>query len=149
MSLGTSIAIGVHLLVAAGWTGSVGFVTLAVLPLARNGGLNATPLERVIDRLRFTSRLGAVLMLLSGGYLAGEYYTVERLTETTDGHVVIGMIVLWLVLTALVEIGAGRILEDVKQKKVRAPAKEYRRWFEAATLVAALLFVDAAMLSLA
>jgi hypothetical protein len=57
--------------------------------------------------------------------------------------------VLWLVLTALVEIGAGRILEDVKQKKVRAPAKEYRRWFEAATLVAALLFVDAAMLSLA
>lgn len=148
MSLETSIATGVHLLVAAGWTGSVGFVTLAVLPLARNGGLNATPLERLIDRLRFTSRLGAVLMLLSGGYLVWEYYTVDRLTETTDGHVVLGMILLWLVLTALVEVGAGRALEDVKQKKVRAPAKEYRRWFEAATLVAALLFVDAALLTL-
>lgn len=147
MSLGTSIALGAHLLAAAGWTGSVAFVTLAILPLARNGSLNATPLEHVIDRLRFTSRLGAVLMLVSGGYLAGEHYTAETLTETTAGHVVIGMILLWLVLTALVEIGAGRILEEVQQKKVRAPAKAYRRWFEAATLVAALLFVDAAMLS--
>ncbi|MFQ3293675.1 MAG: putative membrane protein [Halobacteriales archaeon] len=145
MSLGTSIAVGVHLLVAAGWTGSVGFVTLAVLPLARKGGLNATPLERMIDRLRFTSRLGAVLMLLSGGYLAGEEFTIERLTETGEGHLVIAMIVLWFLLTALVEIGAGRILEDVQQKKVRAPTKQYRRWFEAATVVAALLFVDAAM----
>lgn len=148
MSLGTSIAIGVHLLVAAGWTGSVGFVTLAVLPLARNGGLNATPLERIVDRLRFTSRLGAVLMLLSGGYLAGEYYTVERLTGEPEGHLVLGMILLWFVLTGLVEVGAGRVLADVKQKKVRAPAREYRRWFEAATLVAALLFVDAAMFAL-
>jgi hypothetical protein len=147
MSLGTSIAIGIHLLVAAGWTGSVGFVTLAVLPLARNGGLNATPLESVIDRLRFTSRIGALLMLLSGGYLAGEYYTVERLTETTAGHLVLGMVLLWFVLTALVEIGAGRILEEVQQKKVRAPARAYRRWFEAATLVSVLLFVDAALFS--
>jgi uncharacterized membrane protein len=87
-------------------------------------------------------------MLLSGGYLAGEFYTVERLTGTRDGHLVLGMIVLWLVLAALVEIGAGRVLEEVRQKKVRSPAREYRRWFQAATIVAVLLFVDAALLSL-
>ncbi|MFT4890930.1 MAG: putative membrane protein [Halobacteriales archaeon] len=147
MSLGITIAVAVHLLAAAGWTGSVGFVTLAVLPLARDGGLNATPLEGVVDRLRFASRLSAVLLLLSGGYLAVEYYTADTLTGTSNGHLVLGMIVLWLVLAGLIEVGGGRMLEDLRQKKVRAPAKEYRRWFEAATIVAALLFVDTALLS--
>jgi uncharacterized membrane protein len=148
MSLAITVAIAVHLLGAAAWTGSVGYVTVAVLPLARNGGLNATPLENMTDRLRFLSRVGAALMLLSGGYLAGEFYTVERLTGTRDGHLVLGMVVLWLVLAAFVEIGAGRVLEEVRQKKVRSPAREYRRWFQAATIVAVLLFVDAALLSL-
>jgi len=137
----------IHLSVGALWVGGVFVLTLVVLPVARDGGLDAAPLERMVGRFRTGSRLSALALFLTGGHLAGVLYTVDSLTGTRRGHLVIGMVVLWFVLAALVEVGAGRLLDGLREKRVRAPARDARSWFGAASAVGALLLVDAGLLA--
>jgi uncharacterized membrane protein len=137
----------IHLLVGAFWVGSVVFVTVGVLPVARDGDANAAPVERMVRRLTTISRASAVLMLITGGHLAGVGYTVENLTGTTRGHLVIGMVILWLALAGLVEVGAARLTDGLQKKKVRAPARDSDRLFWLASITGALLLVDAGLLS--
>lgn len=85
-----------HVLFAGLWTGSILFVSLAGLP---DGGA---------DWLRYISRASALVLLLTGGHLAGTRYTVESLTGTTAGWAVLTMLVLWAVLTGLVEVAASK-----------------------------------------
>ncbi len=136
----------VHLLVGALWVGSVVFFAGVVLPVARAGELNAGPLESMGRALTRGSRLASVLMLLSGGHLAGTRYTVASLTGTTNGNLVVAMVVLWLVLTALVEVGSGRLREGVSRRKVREPAANALGFFSAAAVVGVLLFLTAGAL---
>lgn len=146
MSVADAFVYGLHLLFAAAWVGGVAFVTLVVLPLARDGGLNATPLGSLVGGLRTVSRVSALVLLLSGGHMAATAYTVESLTGSARGHLVLAMVALWFVLAALVEVGGGKIARGTDDKKVREPAREARPLFLAATLVgAALLFVAAAL----
>lgn len=147
MSLVDGGVMALHLLFAAVWVGSVVFVTLAVLPLARAGDADAAPLERLVDRLSTVSRTSAVVMLLTGGHAAGSWYTVESLTGTGRGHLVLAMVALWLVLAALVEVGAARLRAGFEEKRVRAPARANRKWFLAASVVGVALFVDAGLLA--
>lgn len=137
----------VHLLVAGVWTGSVVFVTYAVLPAARDGAANAGPLATIVGKLRWLSRGSSLLLLLSGGHMAGAGYTVESLTGSPRGHLVLGMVALWFVLTGLVEVGGGKLADGFDRKKVREPAREARPFFLAATVVALLLLVDAGLLA--
>lgn len=137
----------VHLLFGAVWAGAVVFATLAVLPLARDGVANAEPLARVVGKLRTLSRVSAVVVLASGGHLAGTGYTVGSLTGTTRGHLVLGMVALWFVLTVLVEVGGGKLASGFDEKKVREPAREARPFFLAGSLVAVLLLLDAGLLA--
>lgn len=141
-----------HLIVGSAWVGSVLFVTLGVLPFARAGELNAAPLERILGRLTTVSRGSSVVMLLTGGHLAAQGYTFGGgtgfdLFGSTQGHLVLGMILLWLVLTALVEIGASRMTDGFVEKKVRSPAREHGRWFQVATVVGLLLLLDAGLIT--
>lgn len=136
----------VHMLFAGLWTGSVAFVTLAVLPTARDGTANAAPLVPVVGRLRWITRISALLMLLTGGHMAGTRYTVGSLTGSTRGHLVLAMVALWLILAVLVEIGAGRLADGLDRQKVREPAREARPFLLAATAVAVLLLLDAGVL---
>jgi uncharacterized membrane protein len=138
-----------HLLFGGVWTGSVVFVTLAVLPTAMNGVANAEPLVPVVSKLRNISRLSALVMLASGGHMAGAAanYTFESLASTTRGHLVIGMVVLWFVLIGLVEVGGGKLADGFEEKKVRDPAREARPFFLAATAVSLLLLLDAGLLA--
>lgn len=136
----------VHMLFAGIWAGSVVFVTLAVLPTARDGTANAAPLVPVVARLRWITRISAVLMLLTGGHMAGTRYTVESLTGSTRGYLVLAMVALWLLLTALVEIGGGKLADGLDRQKVREPAREARPFLLAATVVAVLLLLDAGVL---
>ena len=140
-------AYAVHLLLAGLWAGSVVFVTVGVLPSARNGSMGPEPLGAAIDRLRTVSRSSAVLLFVTGGYMAEQVYTAERLTGSTNGRLVIAMILLWLVLAALVEIGAGRISDGVDEKKVRDPARSATRLYQVASIVAALLLLIGGVLS--
>lgn len=135
-----------HLLVAALWTGSVVFVAYAVVPLARDGDMNASPLGAISGKLTTLSRASAVLLLLTGGHMAGTAYTVESLTGSPRGHLVLTMLVLWLVLTGLVEVAGSKLTDGTARDKVREPAREATRFFQGATVVALLLLVDAGLL---
>ncbi|MFB6073431.1 MAG: CopD family protein [Haloarculaceae archaeon] len=133
----------VHLLFAGLWTGSVLFVTWAVLPTAADGTSSAGTLSAITGRLKTVSRTSAVFLLLTGGYLAGVKYGGGALTSTTKGYLVIAMIVLWLALGGLVEVGASRLADGFDQQKVREPARQARPFFYAASVVAVLLLIDA------
>jgi uncharacterized membrane protein len=142
----TAVAV-THLLFAGLWTGSVIFLAVAVLPLATRGDLNAAPLASIADSTTTISRLSALLLFLTGGHLAGTRYTVDSLTGSFGGYLVLAMLALWLVLAALVEIGASRLSDGTDQDKVREPARAARRPLQLAAVVAALLLIDGGLLT--
>lgn len=133
----------VHLLFAAAWVGGVLFLTLGVLPLAREAEIEAAPVASMTGTLLWISRASAVALLLTGGHMAGTLYTVESLTGTTRGHLVLGMVALWLVLAALVEFAGNRMRAGLQEGYLRDPARSYTNWFRLASLVGILLLVDA------
>lgn len=124
----------IHFLFAALWTGSVVFVAVGVLPTARRDGVGAAALRGSLERLRLVSRISALVLLLTGGQLAGDGYTVESLLNTQDGQLVIGMIVLWVVLAGFVEIGGAKIIES-------GEAASGRRVLQLAAIIAILLLL--------
>jgi hypothetical protein len=146
MSLVNAGMYAVHLLFAGLWTGSVLFASYAVLPLARDGDLNAAPLAAVAGKLKTISRASALVLLLTGGHMAVQRYTVASLTGSGGGHLVLTMIALWFVLAGLVEVGAGKLTDGTGRDKVREPARDARRFFQGASLVAALLLLNSGVL---
>ncbi|AGB38079.1 hypothetical protein [Natronococcus occultus] len=144
----TFLAQATHLVFAALWAGSVFYVAFVVLPLARDGAFNSTkPLESISGKLTLLSRVSAVALLLSGGHLAGTGYTAEGLFNTINGQLVLAMVVLWLVLAALVEIGAKRFESGLNGKKLREPAADALPLFRAGAVVALLLLVVGAAIT--
>jgi len=137
----------VHLLFAGVWTGSVVFVTWGVLPTAMNGDANAAPLASIVGKLKVVSRTSALVLLLSGGHLAGAFYTVDSLTGGSRGHLVLSMVALWFILAALVEIGAGKLTDGFDNMRVREPAREARPFLLAASVAAALLLLNGGVLA--
>ena len=101
----------VHTLVGALWVGSVAFVAGVTVPAVTDGSLDAAPVETIADRLVSLPRGASVVMLFTGGYLAVSGHAVASLTGTARGHLVLGTLALWLVFTALVEIGRGRLVD--------------------------------------
>jgi len=142
-------AYAVHSLFAGLWTGSVLFVSLGVLPLARDGELNAAPLSSVAGTLRTVSRASAVVLLLTGGHMAAVRHTGESLFGTQGGYLVVAMVALWFGLMATVEVGTSRLTAGTERDKVREPARRARRLFQAASLLSVLLLIDAGLLSAA
>ncbi|MBV0922851.1 transporter [Halomicroarcula limicola] len=132
-----------HLVFAGLWAGSVLFTTYAVLPTAMNGDARPAPLSAMTGKLQTVSRASALLLLLTGGYLAQANYTVGSLTGSGRGHLVIAMVVLWFTLAALVEVGSAKLSDGFDRQKVREPAREARPFLLGASLVAVLLLVDA------
>ncbi len=142
------VATTAHLIFAAIWAGSVFFVAFVVVPLARDGAFNTTaPLETISTKLTTISRLSSLVLLLSGGHLAGTAYTSESLFSTFNGQLVLLMVALWLALTALVEIAAKRFESGLNGKKLREPARDALPLFRAAAVVGVALFVVAGALS--
>jgi uncharacterized membrane protein len=131
----------IHLLVAGLWAGSVLFVAAGLLPAARDGDLGATVLEGLIGRFRWGSRIAALLLLLTGGHLAGTRYTAETLFGSTRGYLVVAMVVLWFVMAGLIEVGSGRLLDGLDERKVREPARAATPLFTAATVAAVGLLI--------
>lgn len=139
-----------HSLFAGLWTGGVLFVTLAVLPLAKDGSLNAAPLSAVAEKLTTLTRTSAVVLLLTGAYMGvARSYTVDSLTGSTSGYLVLSMVVLWLLLAGMVEVGTGKLRDGTDQNKVREPARESRRFLLAGSVFAALLLVNSGLIAAA
>ncbi|MFP8890913.1 copper resistance protein CopD [Natrialbaceae archaeon A-CW2] len=137
----------VHLVFAAVWAGSVFYVAFVVLPLARDGAFNTTkPLEVLSSKLTMLSRVSAVVLLVTGGHLAGVLYSFDgeggpSLFSSTNGQLVIFMLVLWVALAALVEIGAKRFESGLNGKKLREPAQNALPMFRAAAVIGILLLI--------
>ncbi|MFB6152796.1 MAG: transporter [Halodesulfurarchaeum sp.] len=136
MSTATTVSLVIHLVFAGLWTGSVLFVAMGVLPLAGRDGVGPAAVAGITTRLTTVSRLSAVILLLTGGHLAGAQYTVADLTGSTAGYAVLAMVGLWLVLAVLVEVAASRINSETGH-----------RLMTAAAVVAALLLLDAGLLT--
>ncbi|PSP63358.1 transporter [Halobacteriales archaeon QH_8_67_36] len=143
MTLVDAAIYAIHLVFAGLWSGAVLFTSYAVVPMALNGDLRAGALDALTGKLRTVSRASSVLLLLTGGYLAVTGYTSESLLGSGRGHLVLTMVVLWFALASLVEIGASKLVDGTAKQKVRQPAAEARPFLLAASLVAALLLVDA------
>lgn len=137
----------VHTLFAGLWTGAVLFVTLAILPVARDGMLNASPLHAIAGKLKTISRVSALALLATGSHMAAVQHTSTTLFETQGGWLVLSMVGLWLFLMAAVEIGAKKLTDGTGRDKVREPAHEARLTFLVASALAALLLVNAGLLS--
>lgn len=152
MSTLDTAAVVVHQLFAALWIGSVVFVALAVLPLARDGDVDPSPLGTIVGRVLTLSRLSALLVLVSGAHvlywevLGGEL-ALEPLTGSGRGHLVLAMVACWLGLAATVEVGSSRLRAGLQAGKLREPAREALPWYRAAAAIAALVAVVAGLLA--
>lgn len=140
-----SVSAFLHLVFAAVWTGSVLFVTWGVLPSARTGTIDADALESIVGRLLVVSRGSAIVLFVSGGLLSSSYG--GQLTTTTEGALVLGMIVLWLLLIGFVEMAARTLKDGLASENVATAVAESRGRFRAAGVVALLLLIDAGLLT--
>ena len=138
----------VHTAFAALWSGSVLFVVAAVLPLAMDADVSPEAFGSVVTKLQWVTRVSALLMLLTGGHLAGTGYTVESLTGSPRGYLVLTMVVLWLGLAATVEIGSARAQRGVDDEKIREPARDARPFYLTAAVLAVGLLVVSGLLGM-
>lgn len=138
-----------HGLFAALWTGSVLFVAIAVLPAAGDGAFGPDALRMIVGRLRWITRTSALVTLLTGGHMAETYYTVDSLTGTGRGHLVLTMVALWLLLAAVVEIGSARARRSLDRGKKREPARLAKPFYYAGAAVSIGLLMVAGVLGLA
>ena len=145
-SVDITIGYVVHMLFAAVWTGGVLFVTYGVLPIARSGDIENEPFAHIVSRFLTLSRVSALVLFLTGGHLAGNLYTVESLTGSTRGYLVIAMLVIWFLLAGVIEVGTSKISDGLAERKLREPARKGRPFFLAASVLALLLLVDAGLL---
>lgn len=153
MSVVDSVMLVVHQLFAALWVGSVVFVALAVLPLARDSEIAREAIDTVIDRFVTLSRASAFFLLVTGAHLIGTRYTGDGLTDlgplltTGRGHLVLAMFGLWFGLAAIIEISSSRLRDGLDQGKLREPAHAALPWYRAAAIVALVLVVIGGLLS--
>ena len=147
MSIIDAIMWSVHVGFAVLWTGSVLFVALAVVPPATRGDIGGDALTAVVGRLRWITRIAALAFLASGGHMAGTLYSVETLTSTGRGHLVLTMLALWFLITGLVEVASGKLLDGVDAGKLREPARDAKPFFYGAAGLSVGLILTAGLLA--
>lgn len=136
----------VHTAFSALWAGSVLFVVAAVLPLAMDGEISPAAFGSAVSKLRWITRISALLLFVTGGHLAGTLYTVDTLTGSTRGYLVLTMLALWFALAAVVEIGSAKASRGVGNAKIREPAREARPFYLLGAALAIGLLVNAGLL---
>lgn len=146
MAFADTFSMAIHVLVGGVWVGAVTFVAAAVLPVAREGGMNAEPLGELAGTLRTLTRASAALLLLTGLHLAAVGYTVGSLTGTDPGYYVLTMAGLWLIATGFTEAGVAKLVDGTDEDRVREPAHEATRLLRAAAVSGSLVLLTAGAL---
>lgn len=129
------------------WTGSVLFFVGAVLPAAASGSLSPPTLSTVTTRLVWLTRISAIIFVATGGHLAAARYTGETLFGTPRGQLVVAMLVLWFVLTGVVEASSKRLQRRATASDVSTAIAETRSLFIAAAVLAVSLLVVTGLLT--
>lgn len=136
-----------HTLFASLWTGSILFFVGAVLPAAATGAVSIDMMSLVTNRLVWLTRISAIVFVATGGHLAGTAYTAGSLLGTPRGQLVVAMLVLWFVLTGLIEVSVKRFDRLAEREGIGSAVNGTRGLFVAAAAVAVLLLVDAGLLT--
>ena len=140
------IAMTIHTIFAALWTGGTLVVAGAVIPAARSELLSTEGLTLIARRFWYLTVGSALLLLFSGGHLAGTLYTAETLQSTGRGNLVLAMVGLWLVLAVVLFFGFRRLTSDQPEKAAVAAATKARPWFLGASVISISLLVVAGFL---
>ncbi len=140
MSLLTSLAYALHGLAAGTWVGAIVLVTWKVLPSVEDTDLTSETLATVMSGLVVLTRTNSLVMPATGLWMAWDVYDgFSGLLVPPRGHAVLAMIVLWVGLTGLVEVGAARSRRALDQNRVETAARDAGPVLKAASLVGLLL----------
>lgn len=137
MAVIDTVARTVHVFAGGLLAGSVVFFTWAVVQTSSDGTLGKLAATGLANHLTTISRFCAVLLLLSGGYMVMD---APFGSDPTYDGLVGAMILLWLVITALVEVGASKLGEA-------ASFTDVRTYYVLAALSGLLLLVDGGILA--
>lgn len=140
------IAITIHTIFAALWTGGTLVVAGTVIPAARRELLGTKGLALIARRFWYLTVASVLMLLFSGGHLAGTLYTAESLQTTGRGNLVLTMVGLWLVLAVVLFFGFRRLTGNSSEKSAMAAATKARPWFLGASVVSIALLVVAGLL---
>ena len=140
------IAMTIHTIFAALWTGGTLVVAGAVIPAARSELLSTEGLTLIARRFWYLTVSSVFLLLFSGGHLAGTLYTAETLQSTDRGNLVLMMVGLWLVLAVVLFFGFRRLTSNQPEKSAVVPATKARPWFLGASVISIALLVVAGFL---
>jgi uncharacterized membrane protein len=141
-----AVVLTIHTVFAAVWTGGTLVVAGAVIPAARSDLLSTEGLTLIARRFWYLTVASVLLLLFSGGHLAGTLYTAESLQATGRGNLVLTMVGLWLVLAALLFFGFRRLTGSQSETSAVAAATRARPWFLGASGVSIALLVVAGLL---
>lgn len=126
----------VHLLAGGLLAGSVVYVAWVLRDADGESALGREAVETLAGTLTSLSRVCAVLLLVSGGYMAAVLGSALR---GTPGMLVGIMILLWLIVTMLVEVGNSKLAGG-------ASVSEIQQYYGVAAVAAILLLIDAGYL---
>ncbi len=135
-----TLMLSIHVFGAVIWVGGLAFVSWALLPAARAKEGRAL-LAAALGRFQWVARACSLAMLLSGGHLIATSYPVRTWFSTQPGFAAFLMMVLWLVLTAVLEMSAR------PRKALAGGGGDVGRlsaYYHAAMAVGVLLLLDAA-----
>ena len=113
-----------HVLFAGIWAGTTVFYAWRIHPLLVDGDLGVTSAMSITTGLRWLTRIGAVVFVVTGGHMAGTGYQDGRLFSDPMGHAVLGMLALWLVVTGLLEVSIGKIQDALGEGKIQTAGRE-------------------------
>jgi hypothetical protein len=115
-----------HVLFAGIWAGTTVFYAWRIHPLLSNGDIGVTSAMSITTGLRWLTRIGAVVFVVTGGHMAATTptYADGGLFSTSMGHAVLGMLALWLVVTGLLEASIGKIQDALGEGKIQTAGRE-------------------------
>ncbi|ELY49324.1 hypothetical protein C493_20676 [Natronolimnohabitans innermongolicus JCM 12255] len=136
----------VHTIFAAAWTGGALLISGTIIPAARNGLIEKNGLSLITRRFWYLTVGSVVLLLLTGGHLAGTLYTAESLQSTERGHLVLSMVALWFVLPLVLYLGSRHLTDIPPELSAETAAAAARPWFIGASAISIALLVIAGLL---
>ncbi|EMA36903.1 hypothetical protein [Halococcus hamelinensis] len=140
------VAMTVHTIFAAIWTGGTLVIAGAVIPAARNELLSIDGLTLIARRFWYLTVGSVLLLMFSGGHLAGTLYTVETLQSSSRGNLVLLMVGLWFVLAVVLFFGFRRLTSSKPGQSAVVAATKARPWFLGGSVVAIALLIIAGLL---
>lgn len=132
-----------HVLFAGIWAGTTVFYAWRIHPLLSDGDIGVTSAMSITTGLRWLTRIGAVVFVVTGGHMAATtpMYADGGLFSTSMGHAVLGMLTLWLVVTGLLEASISKIQDSLGQGKIQTAGRETQTLVRAAATFSVVLLL--------